>query len=179
MTDYSALGLTILEDFITEDEEKEILSHIEKTEKNNKTGRNSIKRYGSNLPYKSCMVSVEIPEFILAVADKIFRRNLLESRPDSVTVNEYFIGQSITPHIDSKESGPVVTILGLLSEAMMRFEFKKEKFTVNFPARCLIQMRGDIRDKWMHSIEPVLADRYSLVFRTGTTVPKSYIKVKK
>jgi alkylated DNA repair dioxygenase AlkB len=117
------------------------------------------------MPYKSNMVSNKIPEYFNSVLDKLIQQNLLEKTPDSVSVNEYFSGQSITPHIDSKTSGKIITILSLMNEATMVFERNKEKHSLLLPARSLVQMKNEIREQWLHSIPPVKNTRYSIVFR--------------
>lgn len=161
------LGLKIVKDFITEEEEQEILSHIKVGNRSDQKGRNSIKRYGSKLPYNSNMVSAEIPDFLKKLCDKIVSAGLLEEAPNSVTINEYMAGQGITPHVDSKASGAVITILSLKGNATMNFTRGKESFSVDYPARQLMQMQGEIREKWMHSVPCVNELRYSIVFRMG------------
>jgi len=124
-------------------------------------------RYGSDLPYKSNMVSSIIPEYFNFILDRLVEKNLVKTRPASVTINEYFEGQKISAHIDSKESGQIITVLSLLSETKMIFSKRKEKlnYTVPLPAKSLMQISGEIRDSWEHSTEPAIDLRYSIVFR--------------
>lgn len=161
------LGLSLIPDFISIEEETELLKVLIKTEETVKKtkSRNSIQRFGSSLPYNSNIVSSAIPEHFNFVVDRLLEQNLVKLRPDSVTVNEYQKGQEITPHIDSKNSGRIITILSLLGDATMKFNFKKEEHSMLYPARALVQMRGVIRDFWQHSILPVPAPRFSIVFR--------------
>jgi alkylated DNA repair dioxygenase AlkB len=166
--DYLKMGLVMIPDFITEDEEKAIMSHIIKAKATKSKSRNTIKRFGSSLPYKSNMASKVIPPFLDAIASKLYDQNLLTAKPDSVTINEYFPGQGIAPHIDSKSSGDIITILSLLGSAKMDFVKGDKKFSIDYPARCLLQMKDEIRYSWMHSILKVNEIRYSLVFRKGT-----------
>jgi alkylated DNA repair dioxygenase AlkB len=159
------LGVDLFLDFITQAEEDFLLKNINKSSCKSTKGRNSIQRFGSSMPYKSNMVSNKIPEYFNSVLDKLIQQNLLEKTPDSVSVNEYFSGQSITPHIDSKTSGKIITILSLMNEATMVFERNKEKHSLLLPARSLVQMKNEIREQWLHSIPPVKNTRYSIVFR--------------
>lgn len=99
---------------------------------------------------------------------------LLEEKPDSITVNEYYKEQSIAPHVDSQTSGNIISILSLITDAIMVFEKGKERHEVLLPARSLMQMRGEIREEWAHSIKPVKNNRYSIVFRKGKPVSKNY-----
>jgi alkylated DNA repair dioxygenase AlkB len=171
--DYKLLGLNLILDFITEEEEKEIISNfsgVSFEKKKNTQGRNSIKRYGSKKPYNSNIASLQIPEFLEKLGQKLVDNSILAKRPNSISINEYCKGQKIDAHTDSKDSGPVISILSLLSDATMVFDHKKESFKINLPKRSLIQMKEEIRWKWRHSILPVVDNRYSIVFRDSDNV---------
>lgn len=159
-------GLNLVLDFISEEEEKILAEKVQKTPKRKTTSRNSIQRFGSSAPYRSNIISTEIPQHFDYLLDRLVEKNLLLVRPDSVSVNEYQAGQVITPHIDSKSSGPVVSVLSLLSEATMVLSRKgHQSEKVLLPPRSLVQISGEIRNIWKHSIEPVKSLRYSVVFR--------------
>lgn len=166
------IGLTIIEDFITLDEEFMILEIIEDKniiEAKNRS-RNSIKRYGSSAPYPSSVVSETIPDHLMSLVLKIQEQNITSSIIDSVSINEYLAGQEITPHIDSKKSGKTIVVLSLMSNAQMKFEHKKDSFICDIKNRSLVVMKNEIRDKWMHSILPVKKKRYSIVFRCSKEI---------
>ncbi len=163
--DYSSIGLTVIHDFITPEEEAAIMSHIKKGEKFNTKHRNSISRYGSKEPYASNMVSKQIPDFLDELSDKLVVNGLVNVKPNSVTINEYYEGQGIIPHVDSAQSGDVISVLSLVGPAVMVFGRKEESFEVDFPPRMLLQIRDEIRWKWWHSIPIVSENRYSIVFR--------------
>lgn len=163
---YSELGLDLILDFITINEEILILSSIYKSNKiRNTKDRNNIQRFGSEIPYKNNIVSKEIPSIFDDISNKLLKENLLEVKPDSITVNEYLKGQEIKPHTDSPASGKVITILSLMSDAKMVFQKSKDFFVLDVPARSLVLMRNEIRNNWNHSISPVDDTRYSIVFR--------------
>lgn len=174
--DLEALGLKLYLDFVSEEEEASILENIGVSQKKNTASRNDIRRYGPSMPYKTGLVSKTIPDFLQSIADKIYTQNLIDKLPDSICINEYFPGQGIDAHIDNKQSGKIITILGLGSHTFLNFTFQKQRETVYFPARCLLQMKDEIREKWHHSITPLHFDivngeklprkvRYSVVFR--------------
>jgi alkylated DNA repair dioxygenase AlkB len=167
--DIEALGLKLITDFISEEEEKVILSNLAPPRKTTKSNllRNSIKRYGSSLPYETNMVSDIIPNYLDKISQKIVECGYLEIKPNSVSINEYLKGNSIAPHIDTKTSGEVISILSLLSDATMVFTKENETFSIKLPIRSLVQMRGEIRYDWKHSVPPVKDTRYSIVFRLG------------
>lgn len=160
------LGFSIIYDFITPDQETELIKNFKVSSfKKNTKSRNSIQRFGSNVPYKGSLVSKTIPEYFNFLLDKLIDQSLVAVKPESVTINEYLAGQGITPHIDSKGSGEVITVLSLLSSAEMVLSNKKLQHTVELPPRCLCQMRDEIRHIWQHSVKPVASTRYSIVFR--------------
>lgn len=170
------LGLVLIPEFITTDEEKELLTHVVSNVATmpprpapniKRKGRNRIQRFGSSAPYKSNMASKTIPSFFDFVLDRLVEQKLVNKRPESTTINEYLAGQVIEPHIDSEASGKVVTVLCLLSEATMTFKLGSEQASVVLPPRSLVQIKNDIRYKWTHAIEPVPSLRYSVVFRCG------------
>lgn len=168
MNHLESIGLKLLPDFLSMDEERYIISNIQPSQKIGGAVRSSIKRYGSNVPYKNQMVSDKIPEFLVFLSEKIVEQGLLMVRPDSVSINEYHKGNAIGPHIDSVSSGPIITIVSLLSNAIMVFTKDKEIYSCLVPARSLIQLTGQLRYEWEHAIRPVESTRYSIVFRSGS-----------
>lgn len=161
------LGLVLVPDFLTESEEQSIVSNIPPTRISKTSVRNSIRRYGSKIPYKNQIESETIPFYLDNLSQKIVDHGLLYSKPNSVSINEYLNGNAISPHIDSLDSGPIITIISLLSEATMVFEYCDQKNSIIIPPRSLLQLKDDIRYKWQHSILPVKNKRYSIVFRNG------------
>lgn len=168
MTDYTTIGLSILPDFISDEEENILLTHIGAIEqKILPKGRSKIIRFGSSLPYDNFVKSETIPDFLLRIAQKLVEEKLVDEMPDSISINEYRPGGFIPRHIDSRESGEVITVLSLLSDTEMLFQKRNEKFTIALPRKSLVQMRGESRWKWEHSIPKVDNLRYSIVFRNS------------
>ncbi len=158
-------GFSLILDFITKEEEYKIMSFVKRENKKRTTGRNNIQRFGSNVPYNNFVVSEQIPDYLNNLSKKIYSLGGLTFEPDSVSINEYYPNQNIVPHIDSKSSGDVITVLSLLGPAEMIFEKKEEKLKFHILPRSLIQIKGEARAEWKHSIEPVKEMRYSIVFR--------------
>jgi len=164
--------LTLLEDFISRDEERVLISAIVAgiptgTARRRTGSRNIVQRWGSSVPYVNDVLSDVIPDHFQFLLDKLVQQNLVPQRPDSITMNQYLALQAILPHIDSKEGGSVITVLSLGSPADMVFRRAGKEFSVALPPRSLVQMRDEIRYNWTHEILPVVATRYSLVFRDG------------
>lgn len=161
--------IRIIPEYISRDEETTLLSHLRKTKHTIGTGRNSISRYGSALPYKS-RVNKHIPSWFGFIITRLQDDNIITS--DSVTVNEYHPTQSIDWHIDSPSSGPTIVVLSLLSEAIMEMRnvhtHQSKQFVLH--PRSLLIMEGEERELWEHSIQPLVAHRFSIVFRKGTNV---------
>ena len=165
MSQLFQLGLFLATDFISPDEEQAILASIPRPEATDTKERNSIFRYGRKHIYTNAFVSKVIPEPIQAVANRLVEKGLLDAVPTCVTVNQFHKGQIIKPHFDDPKCGPVITVLSLLSTATMRFHKGDETLPVELPPRSLVQMRGDTRSIWQHSIDSVAEERYSVVFR--------------
>lgn len=161
------LGLQFISDFISEEKENELLSTICQYEqiKDQKSHlRNSVWRFGPKHPYHNNNISNEIPLFLQELAEKIKENNISEY-PKSVSINEYIYGNSMPPHIDNKNSGPIITIISLGCESQMKFAKKEESFVINLPRRSLISMSKEIRKEWTHELLPVLGHRFSIIFR--------------
>ena len=169
MKNHAALGLALYSEFITESEEAELLLHIRMYMPDRpRTGvrdRNAIVRFGSPKPFKD-VLDGKIPAHLDWLCVKLAQAQHTHVKPDSITINEYYPGQAIKPHIDPAQAGPVITVLSLASPATMVFTKQDEAdIVVELPPRSLVQMRNEIRYEWQHEIKPVSALRYSMVFR--------------
>lgn len=164
-TDITGRGLKIIEDFITEEEENEILEMLKPTPRRSTTERNSVKRYGE-VTYDNYMKSKDIPDFLQKIAQKLVDEKLLDELANSISINEFQRGQVVKPHIDNLESGDTISVLSLKGHAIMKMEKDNESFTIELPPRTLLQLFGEFRFFWKHSILPITcAERYSIVFR--------------
>lgn len=164
------LGLTLVLDFITPEEEQALLPKLFVSTKfsyKETSGRSTIQRYGDSSAYSNWVVSPIVPEHFAALGARLMERNLATYLPDSVTVNEYQTGDKISAHIDAPRSGRVITVLSLGTPATMVFALQgtHTKHSVVLPPRSIAQMRGEIRNTWTHEILPVADKRYSVVFR--------------
>lgn len=160
-------GLTLLEDFITPEDETLILQQVPPTPPRAAvTERNSVRRYGSQSVYRTGVLEKSIPGSLSDICVRLFKEKILGYVPHSVTVNEYQRGQLIPPHIDDRKCGPVIAVLSLLSKARMRMESPEQvSHWLVLPPRSLLLMKDEARYDWKHSVEPVEELRMSVVFR--------------
>lgn len=170
--DYKPPGLIIVEDFISESEEK-LLSNCTMILENNSDKvmkHRSVKHYGFAFEYGTNDVNKNRP-----LEDKIpvefdfleerFKKNKLEEvikwLPDQLTVNCYAPGQGIPPHVDTHSAfeDPILS-LSLLSDVVMEFEKcdKSRKSSILVPRRSLLVMSGESRYFWTHGITPRKSD---------------------
>jgi alkylated DNA repair dioxygenase AlkB len=141
-------GLTIVEDFISEQEEKELLNYI-----NTKSWLNSLSRrvqhYGFEYDYKSPQLkpAIPIPEIFSRYYEKI------GCNFNQVIVNEYEPGQGIGKHTDHKKLfGDTIASISLGSATSFIFGYGNVENEFYVKPRTLILMEGDARWKYYHYI---------------------------
>ncbi len=92
-------------------------------------------------------------------------------------LQRYPEGATIGWHRDAPSFGIVVGV-SLGSSARMRFRRgSKGRWTtweLELPPRSAYVLAGEARSKWMHSLPPTKALRYSITFRTLKTPPPSF-----
>jgi alkylated DNA repair dioxygenase AlkB len=167
-------GLTIYSDFITEDEENELVQII-----NNQKWDNTLKRrtqhYGYKYDYRNRSISKEdyigsLPEWNDFIIDIMIDNDIVKTKPQQLIVNEYEVGQGISKHIDSLVFDEPIMSLGLNSQCTMNFHnrYTKEVIPIVFDRRDLVVLRSDARYIWMHEICP---NRYDNI--NGNKIPRT------
>ena len=146
--------ITILENYITEQQERDILSILPNINQDRDSGRNRVFRWGSKKAYNKDIISKDIPY--------VFKQ--FNFKFDSVTINEYLPGQFLDWHTDNAKSGEKIIILSLLGSATMKLRSLKEEISYQIPPRSLTIMEGEHRWSWEHYVS-VEEKRYSVVFR--------------
>lgn len=150
--------LNYQEDFITIEQEQEILKLVPKKEQKGQ-GRNQVLRYCSKFPYPSNMISTTIPE--------VFKTLNVPDPFDSVTINEYYHNQWLDFHHDLPSAGNKIVVLSLLNEAIMYFKNKEGQVKQYLlKPRSLAIIEGDLRWNWQHAVKAIQL-RYSVVFRNS------------
>ena len=151
-------------DVISVEEETELLNALVEaenkgTEINNRIGI----RYGNSIYGNSELKP--IPNYLLNLCNKLIDKKILDVLPEDVSINIYYPGNKMLPHIDKIDAGPVITILSLLSDANLILTYGSKKEIVLLPSRSVIQLKDKYRTHWKHSIEKVNDKRISIVFR--------------
>ena len=151
-------------DVISVEEETELLNALVEaenkgTEINNRIGI----RYGNSI-YGNTELE-PIPNYLLNLCNKLIDKKILDVLPEDVSINIYYPGNKMLPHIDKIDAGPVITILSLLSDANLILTYGSKKEIVLLPSRSVIQLKDKYRTHWKHSIEKVNDKRISIVFR--------------
>ncbi|KAG8193528.1 hypothetical protein JTE90_003739 [Oedothorax gibbosus] len=164
-------GLVLLEDFLTEEEEAQLLTAVNcedvKDEKAVLKHR-KVKHYGYEFVYgsntidRSQKLEEDIPDVCLPHLQKLVALGHLARIPDQLTVNHYLPGHGIPPHIDTHsacEDGIVSISLG--SQVLMDFYHAEDAelcASVLLPPRSALVMLGESRYLWKHGITPRKTD---------------------
>jgi len=151
-------------DVISVEEETELLNALVEaenkgTEINNRIGI----RYGNSIYGNSELKP--IPNYLLNLCNKLIDKKILNALPEDISINIYYPGNKMVPHIDKIDAGPVITILSLLSDANLILSYGSKKEIVSLPSRSVVQLKDKYRTHWKHSIEKVNDKRISIVFR--------------
>jgi alkylated DNA repair dioxygenase AlkB len=121
-----------------------------------------ILRYGVS-KYNNNLVSVEVPQYLLELADKFTKLGILKFVPKDYTINIYKPGDSIDYHIDLGDDDTL--ILSILTPITFNLKKHEEVVSFEFPNRSTLLLTGEYRTGWQHAIEPVVDRRISIVFR--------------
>jgi len=121
-----------------------------------------ILRYGVS-KYNNNLVSVEVPQYLLELADKLTGLGILKFTPKDYTLNIYKPGDFIDYHIDLGDDDTL--ILSILTPITFNLKKNEEVVSFEFPNKSAFLLTGEYRTEWQHAIEPVADRRISVVFR--------------
>jgi alkylated DNA repair dioxygenase AlkB len=173
-------GFSIQNEYITETEERELVSHVDAGEWNT-DWRRRVQRYGTGYgPSSQDPDFRDFPEWLKPLAAKVGGAAGFPRFPENCVINEYLPGQGIAPHKDYSNFGPTVGCVSLGSDTMLDLysEDHSQRVSVHVPRRSLWILGGEARAKWLHGIAPRLNDtingvrtprarRISITFRTA------------
>lgn len=154
-------GLSVIHDFVSEEEEAKLLSLCDFEDSGNMKHR-QVKHYGFEFRYDINNVDKDKPlkEGIPKECDFLWGRLPFDFTPEQLTVNRYKPGQGIPSHIDTHSAfeDPILS-LSLNSDVVMEFK-KDETLCVLLPRRSLAVISGESRYEWTHGIVPRTFDFY-------------------
>ena len=170
-------GLLFRENFITPEEELDLLNRIRSLDFHQMKMRGVIARrrvihYGVKYSFETFKASEgpPIPDFLLPLRERAAA--FASVQPEDLAealLTEYAPGAPIGWHRDAHPFDIVVGI-SLLSACRFRFRRGKvrawETVDVPLPPRSAYVLTGPARTEWEHSIPPVKELRYSITFRT-------------
>ena len=174
-------GLKIIKNFISDNEEKELLDNMEKQEWNGTLLRKS-QHYGYRYNYKTKDIGKDdyigqLPEWLDKYIFKIFKKGYINQYPNQVTINRYLPGEGIASHIDvPRIFAEKLYSISIGSGCSMFFEAEKDYHMYYLPRKTFMLMEGDARYKYKHGIRRNHIDivdekeitrgiRYSITFR--------------
>jgi alkylated DNA repair dioxygenase AlkB len=175
-------GFSYATDFISAEEEKELMQIISKTELHplvfqGYEAKRKVASFGYDWSFEKRALSrgKEIPEAFHTLIQKV--ANYLSISPDAfaeLLITEYPADSVINWHRDAPPFD-LIAGLSLFSDCIFKLRphdkaKQKRNTTISFPVcrRSLYWMQGTARTDWEHSIAPVKQRRYSITLRTLT-----------
>jgi alkylated DNA repair dioxygenase AlkB len=165
-------GLTIVEDYLTEEEEESLIHYIYEQPWLPVLTRR-VQHYGYEYSYR--------PPYELKDATaipQVFRKYAgnLDKRFNQVIVNEYAPGQGISKHTDHKTLfGERIASLSLGSATTIVFQYGEIKEEFYVLPRTLLIMEGDARWKFTHEIPARKSDKVDgKIIQRGTRISLTF-----
>ena len=161
-------GLTYIPDYITLEQEAELLTIIDRQPWLTDLKRR-VQHYGYKYDYTarrvdSSMKIGEIPNWLQSYCNELQGGGYFTQKPDQVIINEYQPGQGIASHIDCVPCfEETIASISLGSQYVMDFIHGKtnEKIPVFLEPRSLFILSGDARYVWQHGIAGRKNDKYN------------------
>lgn len=181
-------GLTVVENFITQEEHDQLLAQISKLPWSTELKR-KVQHYGYcynySQPSKTPQPTTSIPAFFDLTLSRLVSQGHFDSQPDQIINNMYLPGEGIAGHIDHiKHFGPVIASLTLQSHCVMlmtKYGHKEHlQKSILLKPRSLIVLKGDARYKWLHSIDKIKEDvlKDGQVLARGTRISSTFRTMK-
>lgn len=162
-------GLKLIDNFITESEEIDLIKNI-----NNHTWLNDLTRrvqhYGYKYDYRSKKVTNlgginNFPDWLRSLNDKINESLNLDF--NSCIINEYKSNQGISKHVDADCFSEYILTISLNENDEIEFERNLIKEIIFLKRRTCLVLSNDARYKWTHCIKNKIRinNRISITFR--------------
>lgn len=171
-------GLTYLPDFVTPDEEEQLLTTIEALDfravtMRGQTARRTVRMFGLDYDYEGgeLVPAGPLPDELEWLRERCAQ--LIEREPADlaqILVSRYPEGAGIGWHRDAPMFGSRIAGVSLGSACRMRFQRKikgeREVAAIELEPRSAYVLSGKARWSWQHSIPAAKELRYSVTFRT-------------
>lgn len=171
-------GLLYYPDFLTEEEEKAILSFIRELDYSQvvlhgQAAKRTVVHYGYTYDYEAVKIKKgePFPDIIQKLSDQCAHQAGI-AKDDIVQclISHYPKSATIGWHRDKFLFGPTIMGVSLLSSCKMRFQHTHEEIRYVHEQKLLPKsmyiLSGPARTVWEHSIPAVDEERYSITFRT-------------
>jgi DNA oxidative demethylase len=182
--DFEPPGLIHRDDFISADEEAELLSHVRNLPFQPFAfqgwfGKRETVSFGWRYDFNDSRVhpAAAIPDFLLPLRTRAAGfAGLQPAQFEQALVVRYDVGAGIGWHRDRPVFDKVIGI-SLEAPCVLRFRRREgngfRRFSLDAQPRSAYLLSGEIRHEWEHSIAPMEALRYSITFRSksGTRAP--------
>ena len=157
--DVGVPGLFYRREFITKEEEQELVDQIDQCKWSRQLKR-GVQQYGWRYDYRQREVDAsmrlgELPDWAATLAQRLVDEGLVDEPPDQLIVNEYLGNQGISAHIDQPHSfAEQVATISLLETWSMVFRDCDTRRKVGKPLerRSVAVFTGDARYRWTHEI---------------------------
>ena len=164
-------GLKVYFDFITKEEESELLNNIDKNEWLSDLKRR-VQHFGYKYDYKARRIDKtfyigEIPNWMTGLFNRLQEQKIIAFNPDQAIINEYVDDQGIASHIDCEPCfGDTIISISLGGQCVMNFQREvttkeQDKIPLLIPARTLIVMTEEARFNWYHGIPSRKSDKFN------------------
>jgi alkylated DNA repair dioxygenase AlkB len=172
--DLEIYGCKIINNFISEEEEKLLLHKIDNESWDDLSLKRRVQHYGYKYDYKSSTLDSfyylgKLPDWSDFLVEKWL--NILNFIPDQLIVNEYIPGQGISKHIDNIHIfGEYVVSVSLGSDIVMNMSYGTTKKSFLLKARTMLILSKDARWKWAHDIPSRKVDKNITDSLTGNII---------
>ena len=171
-------GLVYVEDFVSEDEQRSLLTLLEPMEfraltMRGQTARRTVRHFGLDYAYESgeLVATDPLPAEMAWLRERCAA--LVDRDPADlvqVLVSRYPEGAGIGWHRDAPMFGSKIAGVSLAAPCRMRFQRtvggERSVAAIELAPRSAYVLSGRARWSWQHSIPPTKELRYSITFRT-------------
>jgi alkylated DNA repair protein (DNA oxidative demethylase) len=170
-------GLVFHADFLTRDEERELLEFLnglpfKEFTMRGVVAKRQVAQFGLKYGLASRTLSraAEVPPQLAALRERVAAVAEVEPRDfPQILINKYPPGAGIGWHVDSPPFG-IVAGVSLGASCTMRFQrgerVERKTAKQELPPRSLYLLTGAAREVWQHRVAPIAELRYSITLRT-------------